>query len=65
MLDFLKRIGPKRGLIALAVIASAVGTSILVRHLKGRRARPDAFADDIGRAKPRAARHGSNGVRIE
>jgi hypothetical protein len=74
MLDFLKdklsatgayakRIGPKRGVVALAVIASAVGASILVRYLKGRRAQPDSFVDDIRRGTPRTARHGSNGVR--
>lgn len=63
--DYAKRIGPKRGLVALAVIASAVGASILVRYLKGRRAQSERFVDDGHRTKPRAARHGSNGVRAE
>jgi hypothetical protein len=36
-----RRVGPKRGLIALGVIAAAIGSAILVRYLRlrARRAR--------------------------
>jgi hypothetical protein len=36
-----RRVGPKRGIVALGVVAVAVGASVVVRYFKQRGAEPD------------------------
>ena len=55
-----RRVGPKRGLIALGTIAAAVGTSYVVRYLKRRNAEPVALYEHGGsptKKQRRKARH--------
>jgi hypothetical protein len=47
--DLAEQIGPKRGLIGLAIIGAAIGTSVLLaRYVRNRRAVRDIGADEGG-----------------
>ncbi len=51
-----RRIGPKRGLTALAVLSAAVGASVLVRRLRRRAARRDQPISEYGGARTKKQR---------
>ena len=61
--NYARRVGPKRGIIAFAIMAGAVGTAFVVRHLRGRGAERAIEAPSGGartkkqRRKARMHRH--------
>ena len=57
------RVGPKRGAIALGIVAAAIATPFIIRYVRARRARQESLIGPDGEAvAPKARRRAARGT---